>query len=518
MKATIPAIIIFTASCLLSCQAWSPPSPPSQKCCWQRCELRQVRHGIHADAVGPNFGLSAATSATHPELSSAYDRNLPAALVGEAVRSALRSDRGVCFDFTTDRYLDNALRTSSRLTSVVKIDGKGTASFINAKFSQSIPNYGTLGDCSGGALQLSSTTELLRKGHAIETAYLTSKGRIIDKLLVLSFPSSDGNPDVIELPNAFLITSPGNSGSTLYHELSPLVFPMDKVTLTECTSETSNVITLACSSIKDARISFKNNVLKLLMGDDAYHEDFEFPSDGVCHHYRVRRNSGARTDVHVMQHSFLSSDMCHGYTLLFQESSNTGTRTTSLADAIWENLTDEYNDRGPVGVGSLEFDTLRVEAGLPGYGNEMTGDGPKKVGPETSSADDTYYAKSNPLELHLQRLINTEKGCYQGQEGIASLLKNPRGCPRQLYQAIFYDSENDFNGDAAGFGLLSTDNDELMDFQRMKKQAVKLTNGTRQPRPGDEIYVLGSNESIQVGKISESLSRSCDSTSILPTS
>ena len=37
-------------------------------------------------------------------LSSAYDRNLPAALVGEAVRSALRSDRGICFDFTTDRY------------------------------------------------------------------------------------------------------------------------------------------------------------------------------------------------------------------------------------------------------------------------------------------------------------------------------------------------------------------------------------------------------------------------------
>ena len=135
----------------------------------------------------------------------------------------------------------------------------------------------------------------------------------------------------------------------------------------------------------------------------------------------------------------------------------------------------------------------------------MTGDGPKKDDRDTSSVE-KYYAKSNPLELHLQRLINTEKGCYQGQEGIASLLKNPRGCPRQLYQAIFYDAENDFDGDAAGFGLLSTDNDALMNFQRMKKQAAKLANGTRHPRPGDDIYVLGSNDSIQVGKISEYLS------------
>ena len=447
--------------------------------------------------------LSAATSVSLPELSSAYDRSLPAALVGEAVRSALRSDRGVCFDFTSDRYSDSALGTSSRLTSIVTIDGKGTESFINAKFSQSVPNAGTLGDMGGGALRLSSTTELLRKGHAFETAYLTSKGRIIDKLLVLSFPSNDENSDDIQLPNAFLITSPGNSGSTLYNELSPLVFPMDKVTLTDCASETSSVITLVCSSLKDAKTSFKNNVLKLLMGGESYHEDFEFPSNGVCHHYRVLGNSGARTDVYLMQHSFLSSDICHGYTLLFQESTTTFTPT--LADAIWDNITDENNDRGPVGVGSLEFDTLRVEAGLPGYGNEMTGDGPKKDDRDTSSVE-KYCAKSNPLELHLQRLINTEKGCYQGQEGIASLLKNPRGCPRQLYQAIFYDAENDFDGDAAGFGLLSTDNDALMNFQRMKKQAAKLANGTRHPRPGDDIYVLGSNDSIQVGKISEYLS------------
>lgn len=480
------SIITLHSFLFMFVSAWPTPTRISS-----HRRARRYPHPLRRGTHDPNHivGIFSLNSVNQPELSSAYDRSLPAALVGEAVRSALRSDRGVCFDFTKDRYSENASGTSSRLTSIVKIDGKGTSSFINSKFSQSIPNVGI--DGCGGVLRLSSTTELLRKGHAFETAYLTSKGRIIDKLLVLSFPSSDEN-------SAFLITSPGNSGSTLYNELSPLVFPMDKVTLTDCSSGTSCVITLACSSLKDANTSFKNNVLKLLLGDDYFNNDFEFPTEGICHHYRVH----GRIDVYMMQHSFLSSDICYGYTLLFQESDSSF--APALADAIWENLTSDNNDRGPVGVGSLEFDTLRVEAGLPGYGNEMTGDGPKKD--EGTSADDTYYAKSNPLELHLQRLINTERGCYQGQEGIASMLKNPRGCPRQLYQVIFHDSENDFNGDAAGFGLLSTNNDELMNFQRLKKQAPQLSNGTRQPRPGDDIYVLGSNDFIQVGKISESLS------------
>ena len=48
--------------------------------------------------------------------------------------------------------------------------------------------------------------------------------------------------------------------------------------------------------------------------------------------------------------------------------------------------------------------------------------------------------------------------------------------------------------------MLSIDNDELMDFNKLKKQADPISNDTRQPRVGDKIYVLGSNESIQVGK------------------
>lgn len=210
----------------------------------------------------------------------------------------------------------------------------------------------------------------------------------------------------------------------------------------------------------------------------------------------------------MMQHTFLPSEICLGYTLIFQESEDSN--RSNLSEQIWDNLTDENNNEGPVGVGSLEYETLRIEAGLPGYGYEMTGDGPKKSKQlnqvkEKDERDeivsDKYYAKSNPLELHLQHLIDTEKGCYQGQEGIASMLKNKQGCPRQLYQAVFFDSENDFSGDGGGFGLVSIDDQKLRDFQNLKKQADPLSNDTRQPRPGDDIYVLGSSESISVGKI-----------------
>lgn len=508
-------ISLFTVM-FVSVSAWSP-NPRTSHILHLHHRPKSTTHN-HYYLKTQLYSTVSSSKTPEVQLSSAYDRNLPAALVGEAVRSALRSDRGICFDFTSDRYGDqdddeiSKSSNNSRLLSVVKMNGEGTKTFINAKFSQSIPNNNDerIGDDFGD--QLSSKTKFIRRGCAFETAYLTSKGRMIDRLLVLQFPKVDETSgEMEEEDDAFLITSPGNSGSTLYNELSPLVFPMDKVTLTDGRSSPyqTKVITLACSSLKDAQTSFNNNVLKLLMKDDSYSKEFEFPTDGICHHYRVDMDSeGTKTDVYVLQHTFLSTEICHGYTLLFQQSALSNAPT--LADEIWDNLTLEQNDKGPVGVGSLEYDTLRVEAGIPGYGSEMTGDGPKKKEQGTRSGgsdddDDTYYAKSSPLELHLQNLIDTDKGCYQGQEGVASMLKNKRGCPRQLYQAIFYDSENDFNGDddddVGGYGLLSIDNKELLDFQKLKKQPGSISNDTRQPRSGDNIYVLGSNESIQVGRI-----------------
>ncbi len=512
MSPTLLAVICFLSStCVQQVAAWLS-SPPAT-------HLPSLRFSHNTLRANP----STVEEKHQHQLSSAYDRNLPAALVGEAVRSALRSDRGICFDFTTDQYANE--QSESKLLSVIRVKGEGTASFINAKFSRSIPNRKIFGDESSTALKL------VRKGHAFETAYLSAKGRIIDRLLVLSFSGSkeEGNED-----DSFLITSPGNSGNTLYNQLSPLVFPMDKVTLSDFakTSETdsmikTNVITLACSSLSNAQHSFRTNILDLLQMTS---DEFEFPPKEVCHHYRV----GGAVDAYIAEHTFLSPEICRGYTIVFQESTSSG---SLLVEQVWQKLTAEDNDRGPVGVGSLEYNTLRVEGGWAGYGQEMTGDGPKKLNqleaamkeklakrrsrsvstdnqkesnssPQeeeggTDNADEVYYSKANPLELHLQHLVDTEKGCYQGQEGVASLLKNKRGFPRQLYQVVFYDSENEFDDDFGGaFSLINTVNNEaLRSFQQMQKEADPLANDTRQPRAGDKLFALGSSEKIQVGTI-----------------
>lgn len=330
------------------------------------------------------------------------------------MRAALRSTRGICFDFSNNRYSDNG--SKSRLVSVIKIQGKGTRSFLNAKFSQSLPRQ------PAGDSKVCGSLELVRTGVSYETGFLTSKGRIIDRILALAFLSENGEVDSDE---AFLITSPGNSGSSLYDMLAPLVFPMDQVILTDCSSSGSeintNVLTLACSKLYGAQTSFNNNIAELLGGNNG----FEFPSKGVCNHYRFKG-----TDIFLLEHAFLSTDACHGYTLVTQGDG-------SLSNQIWNTMTAYENEDGPVGVGSLEYETLRIEAGIPGYGYEMSGDGPK---PKKSDAgestgkdmEETYYSKANPLELHLQQLVDTEKGCYQGQEGVASMIKNARGTPRTL--------------------------------------------------------------------------------------
>ncbi|KAL3784970.1 hypothetical protein ACHAW5_010422 [Stephanodiscus triporus] len=480
------------------------------------------------------------TTTTIPRLSSAYDPRLPASLVGEAVRSAMRSDRGVCLDFSRDRYSSNnndnadsttASSTTGRSVSVVAMRGRGTRTFLDAKFSGSVPRPpggGGIGTRTSSSSS-SSSSRRIRTGRAFETAFLTAKGRVIDRLLVLYFPSNGANSEEgEEEEEAFLITSPGNDGTGLYDRLSSTIFPMDGVTLTPARSGTTAVLTLACSTVENARTSFENNVRGTLTGTTS---PFEFPEDGTCDHYRVPGSGGTTssyTDVYVVRHAFLSPEICHGYTLLFREGGDDSGFGNALADGVWRDLTDENNDRGPVGIGALEYDTLRVEAGLPGFGNEMTGDGTRGRRGATDATDDdeeenddddsaSYNAKSNPLELHMRGLIDTDKGCYQGQEGVASVLKNKRGPPRQLYQVVFYDSENDFRGgdddddddDAAGgagFGLLSTDGRMLSEFRKLKGErtgGTALPNDTRQPRPGDDVYVLGSNDSIPVGKISD---------------
>ena len=448
-----------------TCEGWSAVDYRRRSTSDRLCSVRALR---------------AATLPADLQLSTAYDKDVPPYIVGEAVRSALRSDRGVCFDFTTDRYATpDQAHGRGRSVSIVKIEGKGTAQFLNAKFSQSFPKTD--------------------RSVAYETAFLTPKGRVNDVLLVVATPDETGLVN-----EAFLVTSPGNNGSTLYDQLSPYVFPMDQVKLTDCSpsneSIRTTVLTLACSNVRDARTSFNKNVVLDVLAEagNKSFEDFELPSPGECIHHKVGTDDS--TDLFILQHTFLPKESCRGYTIILQEDSS---NPNPLADRVWDNLTAEDNDKGPVGLGALEYESLRVESGSPGFGTEYTGDGSKtsEDGFDQQASSSNYYAKANPMELHLGNLIDIEKGCYQGQEGIAAVLKNKRGPARQLYQVVFYDSENDFDGSSSGFGMLTIDNDKLAGFQEITKNADTLENDTRQPRVGDKLYVLGSNESIEVGRI-----------------
>ena len=58
---------------------------------------------------------------------------------------------------------------------------------------------------------------------------------------------------------------------------------------------------------------------------------------------------GTVTDVYMMQNTFLIPKICHEYSLFVQESEEDSAVPT-LAGRIWDNLTDENNNEGPVGM------------------------------------------------------------------------------------------------------------------------------------------------------------------------
>ena len=84
-------------------------------------------------------------------------------------------------------------------------------------------------------------------------------------------------------------------------------------------------------------------------------------------------------------------------------------------EGLWERLTGEgarFNVQ-PIGWDALE--SLRIEAGIPRYGTELT---------------DSVI----PLEAELEHAIDFEKGCYIGQEIVARM--KYRGHPNRLLRGI----------------------------------------------------------------------------------
>jgi len=495
------------------------------------------------------------TGTAPPLLPSTYDTTLlPAGIRGEAVRQAVRSERGICIDFTSDLYPQINV-------GVVKVAGKGTLNFLNSKLTNSfaVPAVASTSTIAGGGGEGEEGTVRMEKGVVTEACLLESSGRMIDRILVVTF-ANDG----VDI-EASLITSPGHAGSALFQRLDPFIFPLDGVNLidlfptttttttTATVTSTSNLsrsklFTVAGKTIQEAQSAVRKHVLPSLMTemgmDPAATESypsFSFPQNREeCLRYTsisALDNIHREVQVTVLEHAFLPGCLCHGYTFLItttttaqktlletnnedddddDDEQNKGkdknkdkdknknlpqTQTTTptqpySADLIYNALISDDTLDGPVELGPLEYETLRIEGGQPGFGHEITCDEKQRRRPGQKLQDtDGGIARTNvsPFELHLGYLVDKTKGCYVGQEGIASLLKNKMGVPRTLYSVTFRDDDNFYND------VDYDDDDDDDDDDDMGGDP--LSNKTFRPKVGDELYVLGSNEKIRVGTL-----------------
>ncbi len=420
-------------------------------------------------------------------LPSAYDITLPASLRGEAVRSALKSDRGVCLDFTSSTINPNLN------IGLVKVTGTTISNFLNSKLSNSFPIK--ILNSKGKGVISSSENVKLEYGQLKEAGLITSKGRLIDKLTVLYFNDKESN----SLSDAYLMTSPGHSGSMLFDRLDPFIFPLDGVKLHDMCPTTKNstskksgnkstkVFTVLATKSQNVQSTIQKNIVPVL-SKWGFDSQFLFPqrnTDCLRYSFNAPGDNNGKIELLIHEQNFLPNCCCYGYTIIISQESN---NVNDIASQIWNNMVDVNNYEGPVELGPLEYETLRIEAGVAAFRHEITG------GLSDDSDDDEINdngqvkaANASPLELNLNHIVDETKGCYQGQEAIAAQLNNKRGVPRNLYNVIFPEEDNFFDGQ----------NDE----EEYSNHAERLSNKTKLPTVGADLYVLGSNQEIKVGTL-----------------
>ena len=438
----------------------------------RRC---QSRRDTLLAAAAPNVGYEyippkpdASPGSFHMSgLRSSYPPGTPAGLRGEAVRSALvTTERCLGWNLSGDR--------ETSLGGVLEVSGRGTLDFLNGKLSRDFRSGGV----GGGRNGMSSYRE---------ACLLDAKGRIID---VLRVTLDD------DKRRALVLTSPGHSSTDLLKRLDPFVFPMDEVELTDyCIGDhQSFAFTLASTQYQHVRKAMREQS-NLPLGSD----ELVFPgaSEAAVWKPRVDNDDGGGVEILVVPSTGIAPAACVGYNFVFF---GPGPTAAAMGRDLWEHLVGEDNPEGPVEVGALEYETLRVEAGQPAYGHEY-GIGlaaqrrkergseepePVESGPQKTSKRKKKKSgdliKTGPFELHLDPLIDLDKGCYVGQEGIASVLRNPRGSPRNLYAVVFEDDFNIYESQSRG---------DKSDFDNL----------TTLPRPGQTLCALGSNEALKVGTL-----------------
>jgi folate-binding protein YgfZ len=390
---------------------------PSRQAHLSSTVVYQSEEGNSFDTPNPN--------PSSRDLPSAYPPGTPSVLRGEAVRSALKSGR--CIGWSFDDKNDDS-PTPLSMGGMVQVQGKGTVDFLNNKLTQSFHDN--------------------NNNRYKEACLLDPKGRVVDRLRV----------SILDPSTALLMTSPGHSSQRLLERLDPFIFPMDQV-------ELQNINDSFAFTLASTQLEHVHKVMRQQAFPDIPKQVLEFPTGmDQCSIWEVENGS---TKILVIPSTGLPSVACVGYTFVFYGSET----AKSLGFQKWQYLIGDANPEGPIGIGQLEYETLRIEAGQPAYGYEIGGGNSKDS------------IKTSPLELHWQEeTIDMEKGCYLGQEGVASIAKNPRGPPRTLYAVVF---DDDFN-------MYETES---------RESDSDMENLTAPPRPGQTLYALGSNEQLSVGTV-----------------
>ncbi len=222
---------------------------------------------------------------------------------------------------------------------------------------------------------VSNDVESLSTGQGTYAMLLTHRGKII----------ADFN--VYVLKNMIGVDTAAETTETLLNELDKYIIA-DDVEIADLTAETGAIAVHGPHAPDLTQSVFgMNDLVDLPECHNRFHEaDACFNYNAIC----------ARTDTTGET----------GYTLY---------TTAEALVPLWERLMHEgerFNVQ-PVGWNALE--SLRIEAGIPRYGTELT-------------------EAVIPLEAELECSIDFEKGCYIGQEIVARM--KYRGHPNRLLRGI----------------------------------------------------------------------------------
>jgi hypothetical protein len=231
------------------------------------------------------------------------------------------------------------------------VSGEGTSGFLNSKLSNSFPNK-IKGETD--KYDINGFKILVEKGEMKQAGLLSSKGHVIDVLTTCSFATHCGL-------ETYVITSPGHGGSQLFERMNPFIFPLDKVKISDiCPFDApsrSRVLTFIASENEVARRSLMDSILPVFKNWQL-ESIFSFPSrKNGCIRYTLPRNNGQSVELVVWEQTVLSTSVSKGYTVLISDKGD----EEDLGLEVWDRITAEDNIYGPIAIGPLEYETLRIE-------------------------------------------------------------------------------------------------------------------------------------------------------------